>query len=228
MSKRRRKSHSSYPLASYFTQKVECHNGSLHLFTWKGINFWGGGSSRNMSLEGMDLVIDCADVAEPMITLHGVDTKIFPFSNASARIVLNWPDMGVPDLVKADWTTILKGIEKMKKAKKDGEFNVLACCVGGHGRTGTALSILAALTVLKGKKQCPVTYVRDNYCKEVVETESQKEYIEEITGMEVKAKIDSYVYAGYAGRSFIDTDDDVDTADDSNIAAWRRGDFIDY
>ncbi|MCK5016317.1 MAG: hypothetical protein KAS32_04520 [Candidatus Peribacteraceae bacterium] len=226
----------SWPHQGSLTPEPPCHNGSLHLFTWKdGIQFWGGGSSRNMSLEGIDLVIDCADVAEPKIQLFGVDPVLFPFIGAPSRILIDWPDMKVPDLEKSDWEIIVKGIEKLYKSRKGKELNILACCIGGHGRTGTTLSILAAMTVLKGKKkQCPVTFIRDNYCDEAVESESQKDYIEDITGHKVNAKISKYVFAttGYASRFLDEFDDDDDdeitgTHGQSKVAAWRRGDFRD-
>jgi protein-tyrosine phosphatase len=48
-------------------------------------------------------------------------------------------------------------------------------CVGGHGRTGTALACLAALS---GKPaQEAVAWVRTNYCSKAVETPEQGAFV---------------------------------------------------
>lgn len=47
-------------------------------------------------------------------------------------------------------------------------------CVGGHGRTGTALACLA---VLGGQRSAEaITWVRGNYCPAAVETTAQEEF----------------------------------------------------
>ena len=49
-------------------------------------------------------------------------------------------------------------------------------CIGGHGRTGTALACLAVLTGLPAGEA--VGWVRRTYCDGAVETEEQRAFVE--------------------------------------------------
>ncbi len=51
--------------------------------------------------------------------------------------------------------------------------NMLVSCMGGHGRTGTVLSIWAGLHDIEN----PIQYVRKIYCEEAVETVSQEMFV---------------------------------------------------
>ena len=62
-------------------------------------------------------------------------------------------------------------------------------CQGGHGRTGTALAIIGALSNCIPPGVDPVAEVRRRYCDLAVESAAQIEYIEAITGREVKAPV---------------------------------------
>ncbi len=48
-------------------------------------------------------------------------------------------------------------------------------CLGGHGRTGTALACLAALA--GHPAAAAVAWVRSSYCPQAVETPSQEAFI---------------------------------------------------
>jgi protein-tyrosine phosphatase len=82
----------------------------------------------------------------------------------------DWPDFGVP----GDRTAILKALRSVLARVQAGEQVELGC-LGGHGRTGTALAFLA---ILAG---CPrsnaVGWVRTHYCPQAVETSAQEEFI---------------------------------------------------
>ncbi len=83
---------------------------------------------------------------------------------------LDWPDFGVPD----DRTAILKALRSLLARAQAGEQVELGC-LGGHGRTGTAL---AFLTILAGYPQSnAVGWVRTHYCPQAVETSAQEEFI---------------------------------------------------
>ncbi len=97
-----------------------------------------------------------------------------------AIVGLSWPDRGVPNLGRSWWKSLAGEIKAL-----NGKVGV--CCTGGHGRTGTMLAILIPLLGgVKGKKKCPVAWVRENYCKEAVESDAQLDYVEYITGRVVK------------------------------------------
>ena len=53
-------------------------------------------------------------------------------------------------------------------------------CIGGHGRTGTALAAL--VKEMMGEEDA-ITYVRENYCKKVVESEAQIKFLHKHFGI---------------------------------------------
>lgn len=78
---------------------------------------------------------------------------------------IDWPDFGTPS-DPAAMVTALSGVLRRARA---GEVVELGC-LGGHGRTGTALACLAALA---GLTTDPVAWVRSAYCRHAVETDDQ-------------------------------------------------------
>jgi hypothetical protein len=81
---------------------------------------------------------------------------------------LDWPDMGLPadpDQLAADLRPVL--------AQARAGAVVEIGCLGGHGRTGTALAVLAVLAGLDGD---PVAWVRANYCASAIETPAQEAF----------------------------------------------------
>jgi protein-tyrosine phosphatase len=52
-------------------------------------------------------------------------------------------------------------------------------CLGGHGRTGTALACLAVLTGTPSADA--VEWVRANYCREAIETDQQEALVRSFT-----------------------------------------------
>ncbi len=88
-------------------------------------------------------------------------------------IKIHLRDGGAPDLPSAFWYDLVSSLREENK-------DVIVCCIGGHGRTGLVLSILAYFMCEDAKKD-PIAFIRKNYCKEAVETAEQVKYIEEIT-----------------------------------------------
>jgi hypothetical protein len=83
---------------------------------------------------------------------------------------LDWPDMGVP----ADPAAVLPALTALLDRARAGE-RVEVGCLGGHGRTGTALACLAVLTGTPADDA--VEWVRMHYCAQAVETEAQEEFV---------------------------------------------------
>lgn len=83
---------------------------------------------------------------------------------------LDWPDFGVPD----SSSTVMSTVAAILKRAQDGE-SVEIGCIGGHGRTGTALACAAVLT------GCPpdqaVDWVRRTYCPQAIETSAQEMFV---------------------------------------------------
>jgi hypothetical protein len=88
---------------------------------------------------------------------------------------LDWPDFGVPD----DPAPVVAALRSLLDRARAGE-RVEVGCVGGHGRTGTALACLA---VLGGHPAGDaVAWVRANYCGQAVETAEQEAFVAGLGG----------------------------------------------
>jgi hypothetical protein len=94
------------------------------------------------------------------------------------EVLLDWPDMGVVALPAEFWRELI-GFLGQTKAK------TLVFCVGGHGRTGTAL---ACLMVACGWTSADaVAWIRKNYCDAAIETRAQETYINSVERGRLKA-----------------------------------------
>ena len=86
---------------------------------------------------------------------------------------VEWEDFGVPDPdeLRSSLGDVL--------ARARGGDVVEIGCLGGHGRTGTALACLAVLTGTPSAGA--VEWVRAIYCVKAVETEEQAAFVERFT-----------------------------------------------
>jgi hypothetical protein len=83
---------------------------------------------------------------------------------------VDWPDFGLP----ADPAPFAAALRDVHRRAQAGE-RVEVGCLGGHGRTGTALACLAVLAGLPADEA--VAWVRANYCPQAVETEEQEAFV---------------------------------------------------
>lgn len=81
-----------------------------------------------------------------------------------------WPDFGLPTDADA-LTGTLRAVLERARSGQDVEMG----CLGGHGRTGTALSCLAALSGHPAREA--VAWVRSGYCAKAVETPEQEAFV---------------------------------------------------
>ena len=106
-----------------------------------------------------------------VICLH--DDDLLPDLSHIKVLKLYWPDMDIPNMSVKDWYEILREITRYDK--------VLIMCLGGLGRTGTALAILGSLSgAISGD---PIRWVRENYSPMAIETPSQERYIMAMTNI---------------------------------------------
>ena len=89
--------------------------------------------------------------------------------------LLHWPDFGVPTHISGLRAAL---VDLLARARR-GETVELGC-LGGHGRTGTALACLAVLTGVPAAEA--VAWVRRSYCAKAVETDSQEAFVLEFEG----------------------------------------------
>ena len=83
---------------------------------------------------------------------------------------LDWPDFGLP----TDSASVRRALAALLQRARTGE-RVEVGCLGGHGRTGTALACLAVLTDHSAGDA--VNWVRQQYCSDAVETQEQETFV---------------------------------------------------
>lgn len=83
---------------------------------------------------------------------------------------LDWPDMELP----ADPDALLAALADLRSAGAAGAVVEIGC-LGGHGRTGTAIAALAVMAGVEPHEA--VRWVRVNYCVQAVETEEQMAFV---------------------------------------------------
>jgi hypothetical protein len=84
---------------------------------------------------------------------------------------LDWPDFGVPVDREAATAALADLLARARAGQR-----VEVGCLGGHGRTGTAVALLAVLAGTQPAEA--VTWVRSAYCASAVETAEQRAYVE--------------------------------------------------
>jgi hypothetical protein len=82
-----------------------------------------------------------------------------------------WPDFGVPGDAGALRVALVRLFDRARAGER-----VEIGCLGGHGRTGTALACLAVLTGVPADQA--VDWVRATYCPKAVETDAQRTFVE--------------------------------------------------
>ena len=181
----------------------DCHDGPVHVFDIGKAKIFAGSRSEVRDYYHWALVISfdgtAPATASTLFKTNPLAAEMLPPELYTATPVptlsVDWPDRGVPPLQHEWWALLMSTL-----AEIDGP--VAIHCQGGHGRTGTALAILAALPggpLDKGKKD-PVKWLRGRYCPEAVEATAQLEYVERITGRKVTARPSDFV-SRYSGGS---------------------------
>ena len=174
---------------TYYVSK-ECHKGTIEVFTdpTSGIKLKGGGSWKDLELLPNHLILDCGAGVDKNVEVYGFTPIIDLEKYNPQSITINWPDFGAPLLDFDFWEDLVTVLRDFKK-------DVIVCCQGGHGRTGTCLSILIYL--MNPEIGNPVEFVRKNYCKEAVENSKQIWYIEDMCNISLKGTDGSNIVSTY-------------------------------
>lgn len=88
------------------------------------------------------------------------------------EMMIDWPDMDVVEFPVEFWTDIRDYLQKEKK-------KMLIFCVGGHGRTGTAVACLLVVSC-NMTADAAISWIRKNYCGEAIENKWQEDYVRDI------------------------------------------------
>lgn len=169
------------------------------------VNFWGGSKYDLRDLKFVpDLVIQADDfvgAAVPAIRkaiyANEAANRALPKELIDIdypQIVVFWEDYEAPGLRREWWERLLDHTMTLPH-----NSNVVCCCTGGTGRTGTMLSILLGLHVTT--LDDPVDTLRQLYKQSAVESAEQIEYIEDILDMLINSE-PTYSWGGYAQQGY--------------------------
>ena len=169
--------------------KSNCHTGNPLVFEAQGVKVYAGGNTRDGGWIKMkplpDLAIGPTGVIRTMKTRNFFPSGWTCADNISVRdaphiIELEWPDFSIPsDVTRPFWVALVDDI--LSKGIK----TVSTQCMGGHGRTGVQLCILAHLMIPQEQHSWKdsaelVKHIRDIYCHHAVEGRSQQKYIADV------------------------------------------------
>lgn len=160
------------------------------------VEIWAGaGSEMLKELHLFDMAFDLRGYSsysanKEVISADERAQKTLPkhlYENVVPPVVsFSWPDGGVLPVSRKWWELLYDWLADEWGAGEDEPKKLAVFCVGGHGRTGTFLSILAAMGGLVHEEDgCPVRWVRETYSDDAVETWGQIDYIEGVTGVAV-------------------------------------------
>jgi hypothetical protein len=128
--------------------------------------------------DGTEVTAVSFDAAEPYVREQPPDYGLYldhKWQPPWTHDHLDWPDFGIPD----DAAHVVAALRSVLERARAGE-RVEVGCLGGHGRTGTALACLAILTGHPHGEA--VAWVRANYCSNAVETPEQEAFVVELVG----------------------------------------------
>lgn len=117
---------------------------------------------------------------------------------------LDWRDYGLPSNYTVAFAAFVDVIERAQRGEK-----VEIGCIGGHGRTGTALACIAVILGMTSKDA--ISHVRTNYCSHTLETDEQEWFVEwveaQMNGTEAPAKperkVQTYTYKAKTGTTTV-------------------------
>ena len=178
-----------------YTPTVRCHEGVHMILQVNKMRLWvGRGSSFGPHCPDGDkpwaLMVNLYDdhiYGKASAKCNGEAAKFMSpelFEGEIPTVILDWPDFGIPKLSRIWWQKFVTDLQAL-----DGD--VALYCMGGHGRTGTAASILLLMMGAaddKGPIENPVEWLRVNYCDQVVESTAQINYIQEICDVKFHAE----------------------------------------
>ena len=166
--------------------KKDCHSGNPVVFEAQGIKVHAGGTNRS---GGWHVMSPMPDVAMgPLGVMRSARTRdVMPQGwSCSDKIEsgqvpvlfeIEWPDYNVPSNLGREWWLAF-----VEDVKSKGVKSISTQCMGGHGRTGVQLCILAHMleAVEQPDAGSLIRWVRERYCEHAVEAPCQQDYIAEM------------------------------------------------
>lgn len=142
--------------------------------------FWVGSiNGAKETTHPLDFIIDCADIFNiwSHSDLLAGDAKLMellaPFTDEgeSARLLkIDWDDRMAPKVHPEFWT----------KLNTELHGNVMTCCVGGHGRSGTSFVCLLLNNAPDYDALDAIIHLRAVHCPRAIESLVQHQYIDRV------------------------------------------------
>ena len=163
--------------------RLDCHpTGNTLVYSTGNMRVYGSGSERGIEAIAGGIHLNLGPQFNwytPAIAQ--VPRVIFPellaWTEIPQEVKIVWPDMRVPRLSALFWQTLAHSLTE--RAQACGMLDVVVFCMGGHGRTGTALAILLGLWGISE----PWSYIWKHYCQQAIETKSQEDYVQRMLGL---------------------------------------------
>ena len=167
-----------------------CHTGLtpvLHLGDAKlSLGGWSRGGNPSLSHAVIDLtggkdkrILDNFEAGNE--AAKDAFSSLFTVAQAGPWLCAPIKDYGIPNWDLGTWLKLCDVI----RAQLIKGVNVDVLCVGGHGRTGLFASIVVYLLVADKSifTNDPVTWLRTLYCKNIIDTKQQLDYVWEILSL---------------------------------------------
>lgn len=160
---------------SYISAKPSCTHYPTHVIAGRGWDVYAGKKwDVKDQANRFDVVLNLQfdSIRQQRIIPIPELQKWEQYQQSFQEIQINWPDYGVSDLPREFWQDLVDYLRTNKK-------RMLVFCIGGHGRTGTAIACLMVVSLGWSAKRA-IAWVRKNYCSEAIETTGQSKYVEAI------------------------------------------------
>lgn len=145
-----------------------------------------GGSGISKSLD-VDLLLDLKASANSFTPARGpgfggdMEWANAHWPRTGAKMCILWADGGAPPMDGQFFVDLIDWFEKSLVEQGRDEGHVVFSCIGGHGRTGTALAAVL-IGVLNWSAEEAICYVREKYCDRTIETSAQVNWLAKFAG----------------------------------------------
>lgn len=154
-----------------YRAKTCIHKGQDSIMQVHGCNIFAS-SSFYGDEEGAEfgLVLNCANTGLTAMTVPPKMRHLLKYYQPTNRVIkVPWKDFGGPPVTFEFWPALVQELT--------GVPDLLVFCIGGHGRTGTALAAIwiAANPKISGVEA--INLVRKVYCVDAIEAVEQVDYL---------------------------------------------------
>lgn len=161
--------------------KSLCHGGAKPAFTVGKVTIWGAAGVHvdHVPPPLLAQISFSYDIIEAPLKYNKGGGKLFRKATQFYHSIpelpclyIDWHDRDEPPVPFKFWHHLVSDLKEQTV-----ESNLILNCMGGHGRTGTALACLAYCANLVPEGEDAIEWLRAAYCKEAVESEVQIDYL---------------------------------------------------